>query len=317
MKEQYLVTGGAGFIGSHLVKRLLDEGKNVIVMDNFDNYYDPKIKHQNLAPFLDHPDFHLHTADLRNIEAIRELFSSHPITGVFHLAARGGVRASLDNPFPHEEINIRGTLNLLKVCERYNLDFILFASSSTVYGEGARLPFSESGRVGCPISYYAVTKQTGELLMQTYHSLYGTPVTCLRFFTVYGPRQRPDMAISKFVRSIDKGETISIFGKGYPLRDYVYISDVIDGILLASKNASGFQVFNIGRGETVGLGRLVSLIETALGKEARIEVLPAQAGDVSITYANIDKAKSLLDYEPEVKIEEGIQKFIRWYKERR
>ncbi len=310
MKEAYLVTGGAGFIGSHLVERLLAEGKDVIVIDNFDNYYDPKVKHQNIEPFLDNPSFKLCKADLRNIQELQEIFASHRITGVFHLAARGGVRASLDNPFPHEEINIRGTLNLLKVCERYNLGFIIFASSSTVYGEGARLPFTESEKLGRPISYYAVTKRTGELLMQAYHSLHGTPVTCLRFFTVYGPRQRPDMAISKFIRSIDKGKTISIFGNGYPLRDYVYVSDVIDGILLARRHVLGFEVINIGSGETVGLARLISLIELYLNKKARVEILPAQAGDVSITYANIEKAKTLLGYEPEIKIGEGINKFI-------
>ena len=239
----YLVTGGAGFIGSHLVDRLLETGKKVVVVDNFDDFYEPRIKRDNIAPYLDNRNFTLKEVDLRDKQGLEEIFQSDVISRVIHLAARAGVRASLNNPFIYEEVNIRGTLNLLEVCRRHHLESFVFASSSSVYGDTDRIPFFEEESAK-PVSFYATSKCAGEMICYTYHNLHHIPTVCLRLFTVYGPRQRPEMAIHKFTRLISQGKEIDIFGNGSSRRDYTYISDIIDGIIQVLNRRFDFEVFN-------------------------------------------------------------------------
>ena len=241
----YLVTGGAGFIGSHLVDRLLKMGKKVIVIDNFDDYYEPQIKRDNIKTHLDNKNFTLKEIDLRDKQCLEEIFQSNGISKVIHLAARAGVRASLKNPFIYEEVNIKGTLNLLEVCRRYHLESFIFASSSSVYGATDRVPFLEE-ELGKPVSFYAASKCAGEIICYTYHHLHHIPTACLRLFTVYGPRQRPEMAIHKFTRLISQGKEIDIFGDGSSRRDYTYISDIIDGMMQVLDKRFDFEVFNLG-----------------------------------------------------------------------
>ena len=312
--EKILITGGAGFIGSHLVAKLLETGEQVIVIDNFDDFYNPQIKRDNLKNHLSNPHFKLLEVDIRDKKALEQIFKLNKITKVVHLAARAGVRASIKNPSLYEEINIKGTLNLLEVCKTKNIKNFIFASSSSVYGVNTKLPFSENDSLSSPISPYAVTKKSGELLCYTYHYLYGIPTVCLRFFTVYGPRQRPKMAIHKFTKLIDKNCEITIFGDGHSRRDYTYISDIIEGIISALKQKFDFQIFNLGSSEPIELKNLVSLIESTLEKKAKIKHTLEQPGDVPITYADITKSKKLLGYNPKVGIEEGIKKFVSWYK---
>jgi len=310
----YLVTGGAGFIGSHLVDRLLRRAKKVVVIDNFDDYYDPRIKRNNIEAHLNNKNFKLKKVDLRDKKSVDEVFQTNEIGKVVHLAARAGVRASLENPLLYEEVNIKGTSNLLEVCKRHHLESFVFASSSSVYGARSKIPFVEEEKVDNPLSFYAATKCAGELLCYTYHHLYGIPIVCLRLFTVYGPGQRPEMAIHKFTRLISQGKEIDIFGDGASKRDYTYISDIIDGIMQALDKRFEFEVFNLGSSRMVELRRLVSLIESFLGKKAKIRYLPRQPGELPATCADISKARKMLDYNPQVKIEEGIEKFISWYK---
>ncbi|MEA1963722.1 MAG: GDP-mannose 4,6-dehydratase [Candidatus Aerophobetes bacterium] len=314
--EKILITGGAGFIGSHLVDRLLEEKEEVIVVDNFDDFYNPQIKRDNLKNHLSNPHLKLLEMDIRDKKALEQIFELNEITQVVHLAARAGVRASIKNPVVYEEVNVKGTLNLLEVCKNKNLKNFIFASSSSVYGVNTKLPFSENDSLSYPISPYAVTKKTGELICYTYHHLYGIPIICLRLFTVYGPRQRPEMAIYKFTRLIDQNCKIPIFGDGHSKRDYTFISDVIEGIMSTLKQKFDFQIFNLGSSKPVELKNLVSLIESALGKKAKINRTLEQPGDVPITYADITKAKKLLGYNPKVGIEEGIKKFVKWHKNR-
>jgi len=312
--EKILITGGAGFIGSHLVDRLLETGEEVIVIDNFDDFYSPQIKRDNLKNHLSNPHFKLLEADIRDKKALQQIFELNEITKVVHLAARPGVRASIKNPSLYEEINIKGTLNLLEVCKTKNLKNFIFASSSSVYGVNTKLPFSENDSLTHPISPYAVTKKTGELICYVYHHLYGIPLVCLRLFTVYGPRQRPEMAIHKFTKLTDRNCKITIFGDGHSKRDYTYISDIIEGIMSALNQKFDFQIFNLGSSEPIELKKLVSLVESALGKKAKIKQTLEQPGDVPITYADITKSKKLLGYNPKVGIEEGIKKFVKWHK---
>lgn len=313
----YLVTGGAGFIGSHLVDRLLKMGEKVIVVDNFDDYYDPRIKRDNIKTHLDNKNFTLREVDLRDKQSLEEIFQSNRINKVIHLAARAGVRASLKNPFIYEEVNIKGTLNLLEACKRYPLESFIFVSSSSVYGTTDKIPFLEEERLGKLVSFYAVSKYTGEIICYTYHHLHHIPITCLRLFTVYGPRQRPEMAIHKFIRLISQGKKIDIFGNGSSRRDYTYISDIIDGMMqVLDKRRLGFEVFNLGSSKMIELRRLISLIEDLLGKKARMRYLPEQPGDLPVTHADVSKARKMLGYNPKIKIEEGIAKTLDWFKGR-
>jgi len=314
-----LVTGGAGFIGSHLCQRLLREGGHVVCLDNFDDYYDPKIKFGNVEDLRKKfpGEFHLVTGDVRNPERLAEVFKSHPIDQVVHLAARAGVRPSIAQPILYEDVNIRGTLTLLEACKAHSLQRVFFASSSSVYGENQKVPFSEEDLDIQPISPYGATKRAGELLCYVYHRLYGLDVACLRIFTAYGPRQRPEMAIHKFTQLIDQEEKVPMYGDGSSRRDYTYIDDLIDGVLAALRLHKGFDIYNLGESETTPLRELIGLLGRALGKQARIEVLPFQPGDVSVTYANVSKARQKLGYRPKVKIEEGVYRFVEWYQSKR
>ncbi len=310
-----LVTGGAGFIGSHLVERLLAEEHRVVCLDNFDDFYNPALKRRNLARALKHPGFRLVEGDLRDEEGLEKIFAGEKFDLVAHLAARAGVRPSVENPALYVDVNLRGTVYLLEACKKHAVRRFIFASSSSVYGDSSRVPFSEEDPVNTPISPYAATKKAGELLAHTYHHLYGMDVACLRFFTVYGPRQRPEMAIHHFTRSIFEGKKISLFGDGSSRRDYTYIDDAVGGTLGAFRREHGFQVYNIGESQTITLAELIAAIEEQVGKKAIIERLPEQPGDVKLTYAEIGKARERLGYNPQTKIREGLARFVQWYLE--
>jgi UDP-glucuronate 4-epimerase len=311
-----LVTGGAGFIGSHLCGKLLREGYTVICLDNFDSFYDPNIKIKNIEGMgKKFPNqFELVTGDIRNDEHLKQTFKKNRIDSVVHLAARAGVRPSINNPLLYQDVNIRGTIVLLEVCKEFGIKDFIFASSSSVYGENQRVPFSEEDLDIQPISPYGATKRAGELLCYSYHHLYGMNIACLRIFTAYGPRQRPEMAIHKFTRLIDQGEKIPIYGDGFSRRDYTYIDDLVEGILAVMHHHKGFEIYNLGESQTTSLNELIRLIEEAFGKKANVKMLELQPGDVSITYADISKAERKLGYHPKIKIEEGIKRFVEWYK---
>jgi UDP-glucuronate 4-epimerase len=312
-----LVTGGAGFIGSHLCESLLRDGHRVICLDNFDNFYDPNIKIKNVEGIRKKfPDrFELITGDIRNPEHLQEVFKKNRIDLIIHLAARAGVRPSIAQPLLYQDVNIRGTIVLLEICKEYGVKDFIFASSSSVYGESQRVPFSEEDLHLQPISPYGVTKRAGELLCYSYHHLHRMNIACLRIFTAYGPRQRPEMAIHKFTQLVDRGEIIPMYGDGSSRRDYTYIDDLIGGIRAVIQRHRGFEIYNLGESQTTSLKELIGLIEEALGRKAKVELLEPQPGDVSITYADITKAKRMLGYQPKVNMEEGIKRFVEWYKE--
>ncbi|MEK6321850.1 MAG: NAD-dependent epimerase/dehydratase family protein [Acidobacteriota bacterium] len=311
-----LVTGGAGFIGSHLVDRLLrDGGARVTVVDNFNDFYDPAIKRANIAAHLGRDDYELVEADIANRRAMDELFSRARFDCVVHLAARAGVLPSLKDPLAYEEANVRGTFTLLEAARRNGVSRFIFGSSSSVYGANSKVPFSEDDPVASPISPYAVTKIAAEAGCHVYSHLYDLRVVCLRLFTVYGARQRPDLAIHKFARLISQGRPVPVFGDGTTRRDYTYIDDIISGVVAAmSYDRSQFEVFNLGESETVELRRLVELLEQALGKRAIIDRQPRQPGDVPVTYADITKARRLLGYNPQTNIEAGLERFVDWFR---
>jgi len=311
-----LVTGGAGFIGSHLCERLLSNGIKVIGLDNFDAFYDPKIKIKNAETITrNFPDlFDLVTGDIRNPEQVKGILQENKVDVVVHLAAKAGVRPSIAEPLLYQDVNIRGTIVLLEACKEHGVKNFIFASSSSVYGENQRVPFSEKDLDIQPISPYGATKRAGELLCYSYYHLYRMNTACLRIFTAYGPRQRPEMAIHKFTRLIDRGEKIPMYGDGSSRRDYTYIDDLIDGILGVIDYHKEFEIYNLGESQTTSLKELIQLIEEALDKKANIETMAFQPGDVSVTYANITKAKRRLKYHPKVKMKEGIQRFVEWYK---
>jgi UDP-glucuronate 4-epimerase len=318
----YLVTGGAGFIGSHLTRELLARGARVAVVDDFNDFYDPRLKEANLAPFQAHPGFTLHRTDIRDAAAVRAVVARHAAElasgGILHLAARAGVRPSLAQPRLYLETNVTGTLNLLEAAREHGVRRFVFASSSSIYGDRPSSgPFREDQDVSRPISPYAWTKASGEALLHAFSQLYGLRVVVLRFFTVYGPAQRPDLAIHKFTRLIDSGQPVPVFGDGSSQRDYTYIDDTLTGVLGAlSYDATPFEVFNLGEARAVPLSQLIELLEQELGKKARVERLPAQAGDVSLTLADISKAGDALGYRPTVPIEDGLRRFVAWYRER-
>jgi UDP-glucuronate 4-epimerase len=308
-----LVTGGAGFIGSHLIDRLLKKGYSVICLDNFDPYYDSRLKRKNIKHNLDKPNFKLVEADIRDKKALKKIFEKNGIEKIVHLAAKVGVRSSIKEPLLYEDVNVRGTLNLLELCREFKVENFIFGSSSSVYGSTQKIPFSEDD-IPKPISPYGASKRSAELLCHVYSSLYGVPIICLRFFTVYGPRQRPDMVIHKFTRLIDQGKEIPMYGDGTSKRDYTHIDDIVTGIVNALEKEFSFEIFNLGHSRTVELKKLISLIERELGKKAKIRKLPTQRGDMLITYAKISKAKKMLNYDPQVSLEVGIKAFVEWYK---
>lgn len=310
-----LLTGGAGFIGSHLTEYLLNRGDKVWCVDNFNDYYNPDIKWQNIRKSLDNPSYKLIQGDILDYELLNNTFKSQKFDTIVHLAARAGVRPSLKEPMLYQEVNIRGTMNLFELAKTYGIDKFVFASSSSVYGSNKKVPFHEDDFVDHPVSPYAATKRMGEIIAYTYHHLYKISITCLRFFTVYGPRQRPDMAIHKFTNLIYNSQSIPMFGDGGSKRDYTFITDIVHGIVQSIDRCNGYHIYNLGESNTISLKELIKLIEDNLNKKARIDSLPMQPGDVPITYADVSKAREELDYQPKVNIETGIKLFIQWYLE--
>jgi UDP-glucuronate 4-epimerase len=309
-----LITGGAGFIGSHLAERRVGRDE-VVVLDNFDALlYDPARKRRNVAPLLERPDYRLVEGDIRDEALLERVFARDAFDQVVHIAALGGVRPSISDPGRYVDVNVRGTLNILEAMQRHGVPKLVFASSSSVYGVNPEVPWSEEGAVLHPISPYAATKLAGELLAHTFHHLHGLDVVCLRFFTVYGPRQRPDMAISSFTRRLAAGEPVPLYGDGFTARDYTFIDDIVAGVESALARSFGFEVINLGNSVTVRLDRLVEVVAGALGVEPRIEHLPPQPGDVPVTCADTAKARRLLDYVPRTPIEDGVARYIDWFR---
>jgi len=308
-----LVTGGAGFIGSHLVEKLLAEGHDVGILDDFNDYYDPRIKHQNIAAVVDH--ISIHQTDLRDAGAVRSLFHHEKFDAIVHLAARAGVRPSIAHPQLYYDTNVSGTLHVLEAARMIGVQRFVFASSSSVYGICKTVPFSEEFHLTQTISPYAATKIAGEFLCSTYAHLYQMRTVALRYFTVYGPRQRPDLAIHQFTRRIEAGQPIDQFGDGSTRRDYTYVDDIIQGTTAALKyNGPLFDIFNLGENETIPLRELIAAIETALKKKAVINQLPEQPGDVPLTCADIGKARRLLGYNPQTSFRDGLPKFVEWFR---
>jgi UDP-glucuronate 4-epimerase len=316
MSRSLLVTGAAGFIGSHLCERLLAGGDRVTGIDNFDPFYPPAMKRANLSAARQHDRFDFHETDLRDTEAIRTLWQqTGPFDAVVHLAAKAGVRPSIADPVGYEQANVLATVNLLNLATRESPHpRFIFASSSSVYGNNQKVPFAEDDPVTEPISPYAATKRAGELISYTFHHLYALPVFCLRFFTVYGPRQRPDLAIHKFTARLLSGEPIDQFGDGLSSRDYTYIDDIIDGVTAAVDRCAGYEIINLGNSEPVTLADMIATIEQATGVAATIRALPAQPGDVERTCADISKAGNLLDYHPTTNFADGVGRFVEWYR---
>jgi UDP-glucuronate 4-epimerase len=307
-----MVTGGAGFVGSHLVEALLANGHTVSLIDDFNDFYDPRIKRRNIERVL--PDIHLCTVDIRDQEAVLGAFASELPDAVVHLAARAGVRPSIWNPELYLTTNINGTFHLLEASRRHGVGQFVFASSSSVYGASSVFPFREDQVLTQTFSPYAATKLAGEHLSSTYSHLYGIRVVCLRFFTVYGPRQRPDLAIHKFTDLISHGKPIDVFGDGSARRDFTYIDDIVQGVVASIKyDAALFDIFNLGESETIELRTVIREIEDALGKKATINTLPPVTGDMPATHADIFKARRLLAYKPVTSFRSGIRKFIEWY----
>ncbi len=311
----FLVTGGAGFIGSHVCEWLLRAGHAVWAIDNLDDFYDPAIKVRNLQEIRTAGGkFEFIRGDITDPAVVAELFGSVRFDQVIHLAARAGVRPSLESPALYQRVNVEGTVNVLESARKSGVRKIIIASSSSVYGVNSKLPFNEADPVNRPISPYAASKLAAEALAHVYHHNYGMDIVALRLFTVYGPRQRPDLAIHKFAALISTGRPIPFYGDGSTARDYTYIDDALEGLMACTQKEFGFEIFNIGESQTVTLRGLVELLETALGEKAIIDSQPAQPGDVPITYADISKARAKLGYNPKVKIETGIQKFIEWFR---
>ena len=310
-----LVTGAAGFIGSSLVDRLLARGDTVVGIDNFNDYYSPVIKRRNLAQALTSDRFTLHECDLVDEAALRAVFEQTRPDVAVHLAARAGVRPSLQDPNLYHRVNVIGSQHILDACRDFTPSHLVFASSSSVYGGSKDVPFSEGNPVQRPISPYAATKRMNELQAHVYSHIYGVRVTMLRFFTVYGPRQRPDMAIHRFTRLIDEGKPLPMFGDGGTARDYTYIDDCLDGVVKAVDAPFDYEILNLGESQTTTLRDLIALIGEALGKEPIIDRQPMQPGDVEITYANIDRARALLGYAPGIGMKEGVGRFVEWYRQ--
>lgn len=315
----YLVTGGAGFIGSTLSQRLLNEGNKVIVIDNFCDFYDEKIKENNVKELLKNDNFKLYRKDIRDRQALKEIFDDNSIDIVMHLAAMAGVRPSIENPVLYQEVNCMGTQNILEEMKAHNVKNLVMASSSSVYGNCKEVPFREDMVVDFAISPYAATKKANEVMTHVYHKLFNMNVIMLRFFTVYGPKQRPDLAINKFTRLMLNNEEIPMYGDGTTSRDYTYVDDIVDGIIKSCnytlKNENVYEILNLGNSSPTSLKEMIETIAEVLEVEPKIKQLPMQPGDVDRTYADVSKAKKLIGYEPRTTLKEGIKKFIEWYKE--
>jgi UDP-glucuronate 4-epimerase len=311
VSKKFLITGAAGFIGSHLCERLISDNHIVVGLDNFDPFYDRRIKESNIKTLIKSDKFKLVESDIRSVDCI-ESICRDKVDMIVHLAAKAGVRPSIADPLGYADCNINGTTVLLEAAKKYGIKKFIFASSSSVYGNNKKIPFSETDNVDFPISPYAATKKAGELVCHTYHHLYKMDITCLRYFTIYGPRQRPDLAIHKFTTLIEQGKPIPVFGDGSMMRDFTYIDDIIDGTVAAINKCEGFEIYNLGESRPVRLDRLVEEIEKALGKKAVIDRKPVPPGDVERTYADITKAKKKLGYNPDTDIAVGLEKFVRW-----
>ena len=312
-RKNILVTGAAGFIGSNLVERLLNKGFKIVGFDNFDPFYSREIKENNISVFRKNNAFSFYEGDLLNKDFLDSIFEKYSISKVIHLAAKAGVRPSIQDPKGYFENNVSGTVNLLDSMVKYDVKKLVFASSSSVYGNNEKVPFKETDVVDFPISPYAASKKSGELICHTYHHLYKMDIFALRFFTVYGPRQRPEMAIAKFANKILNDETITLYDKaGSTSRDYTYIDDILDGIESCLKNVKGYEIFNLGESQVVTLAQLVANLERYLGKKAKIKYAEKQPGDVNTTFADICKANEVISYKPRTKIDEGIEKYCSW-----
>ena len=315
----YFITGGAGFIGSTLSQKLIEQGNKVIAIDNFCDFYNPKIKENNVKELLQNENFKLYRADIRDRKALKEIFDENQIDIVMHLAAMAGVRPSIENPILYQEVNCMGTQNILEEMKEHNVKNGVFASSSSVYGNCKEVPFREDMIVDYAISPYAATKKANEVMAHVYHKLFDMNIMMLRFFTVYGPKQRPDLAINKFTRLMIEGKEIPMFGDGTTSRDYTYIDDIVDGIIKSCNycmnNQDVYEILNIGNSSPTTLKEMINTIGQALGIEPKIKQLPMQPGDVDRTYADVSKAKTLIGYEPKTTFKEGIENFVKWYKE--
>ena len=315
----YFITGGAGFIGSTLSQKLIEQGNKVIAIDNFCDFYNPKIKENNVKKLLQNENFKLYRADIRDRNALKEIFDENQIDIVMHLAAMAGVRPSIENPILYQEVNCMGTQNILEEMKEHNVKNGVFASSSSVYGNCKEVPFREDMIVDYAISPYAATKKANEVMAHVYHKLFDMNIVMLRFFTVYGPKQRPDLAINKFTRLMLEGKEIPMFGDGTTSRDYTYIDDIVDGIIKSCNycmnNQDVYEILNIGNSSPTTLKEMIDTIGQALGIEPKIKQLPMQPGDVDRTYADVSKAKTLIGYEPKTTFKEGIENFVKWYKE--
>jgi UDP-glucuronate 4-epimerase len=309
-----LITGGAGFIGSHLAERLLDDGRRVVVLDSFDTFYDPEVKRRNVRRALEVSRYRLVEGDIRDAGALDRVLGSEEFALVVHLAARAGVRPSIEDPELYTDVNLNGTTCLLEACRRHGVRTLLFGSSSSVYGNNEKVPFSESDPVDHPVSPYAATKKAGELLCHTYHHLFGMRIACLRFFTVYGPRQRPEMAIHKFARLLSLGREIEQYGDGTSARDYTYVSDIVRGIVRAAERCRSFHVWNLGGSRTTTLATLVQKLAKGLGVDPRVRQLPMQPGDVERTWADVSRVERELDWRPEVDLDRGLSLFLDWFR---
>ena len=314
----YLITGGAGFIGSSLADDLLEKNNRVVVIDNFCDFYNPQIKENNIKNALENENYKLYRGDIRDKELLNKIFSENNIDIVVHLAAMAGVRPSIENPVLYQEVNCLGTQNILEFMKEKRIMNLVMASSSSVYGNSKTVPFKESDIVDFAISPYAATKKANEVMTHVYHKLYNMNVIMLRFFTVYGPRQRPDLAINKFTRLMLEGKKIPMFGDGSTSRDYTYIGDIVDGIERSVNyclnNSNVYEILNLGNSSPVSLKEMINIIGKCLNVVPDIEELPMQPGDVDRTYACIDKAKNMIGYNPQTPFEEGIKKFVKWYK---
>lgn len=316
--KTFFITGGAGFIGSNLTDRLLKLGHKVVTIDNFCDSYDPKLKEKNIENFKCNPNYKLYIGDIRDREKIRQVFECNNIDFVIHLAALAGVRTSIDNPQLYLDVNCIGTQNIFEEMKNHNLKKIIMASSSSVYGNCKDYPFTENMCVDYPISPYAASKKSNEIMGYVYHNLYDFNMVLLRFFTVYGPRQRPDLAINKFTNLIINNEPVTMYGDGTTLRDYTYIDDVIDGIIKSVNyiecNSNVYEIFNIGSSNPISLKDMINTIGEVLDVEPEVIQLPTQLGDVNMTYASIDKARRIIGYEPKVSFLDGVKRFVEWYK---
>lgn len=312
-----LVTGGAGFIGSSVSSKLLEQGHHVVILDEFNDYYDPAFKRENVARLGTGSQLTLVEGDIRDRALVESVYKRQGINATIHLAARAGVRPSIREPHLYSEVNELATVNLLDAARKWGAYTFIFGSSSSVYGTNSKVPFSEQDPIMQPVSPYAATKRAGELLCYTYHHLFQMKITCLRFFTVYGPRQRPEMAIYKFTERMLRGDALPMFGDGSSARDYTYIDDIVDGVLRALELAAGWEIINLGGSRTTTLRQLIELIAEAAGATPTIEQLPDQPGDVPITYADVAHAAQVLGWQPKVPIEEGIRRFVDWYKAER